>query len=213
MNARIRQLVAGMAAPAILLGSVSCGNVARTGRSPSFLVIDKLEAAAGSAPGKVGVPLSSDVETFVTRQVNGVDVRVPTFYNDLGIVTMRTLLKDAGNPGAETNPSSINAITVSRYHVAFVRSDGRNVQGVDIPYAFDGASTATITTAASTVAFELVRSNAKEEAPLRALVGGGGRIIIAAIANVTFYGRDLAGNDVQATASISVNFADFGDPS
>jgi hypothetical protein len=51
------------------------------------------------------------------------------------------------------------------------------------------------------------------EAPLLALRNLGGRLEIETIADVTFYGRDLAGNDVQATGSITVNFADFADPS
>jgi len=29
---------------------------------------------------------------------------------------------------------------------------------------------------------------------------------------VTFYGQDLAGNDIEATGTIQVNFADFADP-
>ena len=32
------------------------------------------------------------------------------------------------------------------------------------------------------------------------------------IAEVTFYGTDQAGNDVTVTGTISVTFADFGDP-
>jgi hypothetical protein len=183
------------------------------GRSPSFLVIDKLEAAAGATPGTLGVPLLSDVQTVVKKQINGVEVQVPTLFNDVAVVTMRTLLKDAGNPGAQTSPSNLNAVTITRYRVVFVRADGRNVQGVDVPYAFDGATTATITPAPSDVAFEIVRSNAKEEDPLRALVGNRGRVIISTIAEITFYGHDQAGNEVQTTGSISVNFTDFGDPS
>ena len=35
--------------------------------------------------------------------------------------------------------------------------------------------------------------------------------IISTIAYVTFYGRDQAGNDVSATASIGVDFANFAD--
>jgi len=36
--------------------------------------------------------------------------------------------------------------------------------------------------------------------------------MISTIAEVTFYGRDQAGNEVTANASLSVNFADFADP-
>ncbi|MCK7469888.1 MAG: hypothetical protein MZU95_03085 [Desulfomicrobium escambiense] len=41
-------------------------------------------------------------------------------------------------------PTPVNSVTVTRYHVAFKRSDGRNTPGVDVPYAFDGAATGTI---------------------------------------------------------------------
>jgi hypothetical protein len=213
MNARIRQLTAAMAAPAILLASVSCGNVARTGRSPSFVVIDKIEAASGAKDSDYHAFLLSDVQTLVKRTVAGVEQLSPTIFNDPGKVTMRTLLKDAGNPGAQTAPSNINAVTITRYRVVFHRADGRNTQGVDVPYAFDGATTATLTSAPSEVGFELVRHQAKEEAPLRALIAGGGSIFLSAIADVTFYGRDQAGNEITVTGSISVEFADFADPS
>ena len=44
----------------------------------------------------------------------------------------------------------------------------------------------------------MVRHQAKLEQPLRALVNNGGRVFISTVAEVTFYGADLAGNDVQA---------------
>jgi hypothetical protein len=212
MNARLQWLIAGVAAPAVMLGSASCGNVARTGRSPSILVVDSLQGASGAAPGTVGVPLESDVLTLVKKSVAGEEVLVPTVFNDLGEMRVRAVLKNPGSQSAPSVPSVLNAITISQYHVAFVRSDGRNIPGVDVPYAFDGGVTATVGDSASVVPIELVRSNAKQEAPLRALAGGGGRLIISAIAQVTLYGQDLAGNDVQATGSITVNFSDFGDP-
>jgi hypothetical protein len=36
--------------------------------------------------------------------------------------------------------------------------------------------------------------------------------MISTIADVTFYGRDQAGNDVSATGSIGIDFGNFGDP-
>jgi hypothetical protein len=83
---------------------------------------------------------------------------------------------------------------------------------VDVPFPFDGAITATITHATSSINFTLVRVQAKIEAPLAALARQGGAIAISTIAEITFYGQDLAGNDFQATGSISVNFADWADP-
>jgi hypothetical protein len=212
MNARSRHLIEVAGALAVLVGSVSCGNVARTGRSPSFLVIDSMTAASGAIPGTFGAPLHSDVVTFVKKTVNGVDTQVPTIFNDLGKVTLRILLKDPGSPGAAAAPSEINAITVNRYHVEFIRADGRNVQGIDVPYAFDGALTGPVTASPVEFGFEIVRAQAKEEAPLKALAFSGGSIFISTLANVTFYGHDQAGNEVSVSGSIGVDFADWGDP-
>jgi hypothetical protein len=83
---------------------------------------------------------------------------------------------------------------------------------VDVPYPFDGAITATVTTTPSTVGFTLVRVQAKIEAPLLALGGLNGAIVISTIADVTLYGEDLAGNDFATTASIGVDFTDWADP-
>jgi hypothetical protein len=198
MNARIRQATAAAGTMAILLGSVSCGNVARTGRSPVMLVVVLLTAVPS------GVPVLSDVQKMVgTPPVATVD-------SDLATVTFRAILKDPNPPALPATPSALNVVTLSRYHVEFMRSDGRNTPGIDVPYAFDGAITATVGPSDTTPeTFELVRSQAKLEAPLRALVNLGGLLEISTIAQVTFYGQDQTGNDVQATATIGVNFADF----
>lgn len=94
MSARIRRITGTLGIGALLLGATSCGNVAQQGRSPSLLVIDTLEAASGASPGLLGVPLSSDVQTLVQVQVNGLPVTVATFYNDVGRAQMRIMLKD-----------------------------------------------------------------------------------------------------------------------
>jgi hypothetical protein len=185
---------------AALAASISCGDVVRQGRAPTFLVIDRLQGASGVNPNQLGSTLASDV---VTKG---------TIFEDPGSAQMRILLKDPGNPGAPATPSNINSVTINRYRVTYRRSDGRNTPGVDVPYAFDGATTVTVTNLATPVAFTLVRAQAKLEAPLRALVGAGGRILISTIADVTFYGRDQAGNEVTQTGSISVNFSDWADP-
>jgi len=212
MNARIRRITTAAGLLGALWGSVSCGDVVRQGRSPAYLVIDTMTAASGAKPGEFGTPLLSDVQTLVKVTIGGVEQQVPTFYNDLGQATLRVQLKDQGNPGAPSTVSPTNYITITQYHVAFKRSDGLSKEGVDVPYAFDGGVTATITPSASNIGFEIVRHQAKEEAPLRALIGGGGRITVSTIAEVTFYGHDQAGNEVQVVGTISINFADFADP-
>lgn len=190
-----------------LLVCGSCGETVREGRSSSYLVIDLLSAASGASPNAFGNVLQSDVVTNV-KQASGPPV--PTVFEDNGQVTMHFAMRDPSNPAG---PTTTNAITITSYHVAFIRADGRNTPGVDVPYAFDGAVTGTTGIGVSvTLNFVFVRAQAKLEPPLLALRGQGGSLLIATIANVTFYGHDQAGNQVNVTGSISVNFADWGDP-
>jgi hypothetical protein len=178
----------------LLLAAVSCGDMARQGTGSSYLIVTSLVAGEDDTG-----TLRSDVLTVVDD--------VPTIIDDFGTVTFQLAMKDVGF----TEPSSNNFITINRYRVEFVRSDGRNTQGVDVPYTFDGAFTLTVAEAAS-ASFTLVRHQAKAEAPLAALATS--PVIISTIARVTFYGRDQTGREVTVTGpQISVNFGNFADPS
>jgi hypothetical protein len=186
---------------ALGLVTASCGTVARQGTASSFLIVKSFEGASGAKPEEFGGTLNSDVVTVVKSS--------PTIFNDLGRVQFGLGLKDPGSPSAPAAPSQANWITVEQYHVQFVRSDGRNTEGVDVPYSFDSAVTATVSDD-TTVSFTLVRHQAKEEAPLAALAVNGS--IVSTIAEVTFYGHDQTGRAVSATARIGISFANFGDP-
>jgi hypothetical protein len=198
-TAMIRKSVILLTVVAAAGGALGCGSKVREGRSPAFLIVNSVLAASGTD------------KTFTNTLASDV-VTKGTIYEDAGQATMTLSLKDIGPAGNPTAPTTNNFITLTRYHVSYRRADGRNTPGVDVPYAFDGASTATITDSVTSFTFILVRVQAKQEAPLRALVGNGGAQVINTIADVTFYGQDQAGNEVSATGSISVNFADWGDP-
>jgi hypothetical protein len=101
-------------------------------------------------------------------------------------------------------------VTITRYRVVYRRTDGRNTAGIDVPFPFDSSVTVTVSADGGSTGFQLVRVSAKQESPLRSLVTNPD--IISTIADVTFYGRDQAGNDVSVTGSIGVDFANFGDP-
>jgi hypothetical protein len=196
----------------LALATAGCGDFIRQSRSPSQIVVMSLMAASGAEPDELSGTLHSDVITNVERSVGGAQVIVPTVFSDNAEIVLALLLKDPGQPGVATTPSAINQVTMSRYRVTYQRSDGRNTPGVDVPYPFDGATTFTVPSEGTvTAGFEIVRHVAKEEAPLRALGTSGN--IISTIAEVTFYGRDQAGNEVQASGSILIDFANFGDPS
>ncbi len=203
--------IAGLAMAALF--ATACGEVARSGRGPAYLVIESLEGASGAKPGEFGTTVLSDVVTVVEQTFNGAKVMVPTVYGDVGRVTFRLGLKNPGPTESPITPGPLNDVTINRYRVAFKRADGRNTQGVDVPYAFDGAFTVTVQGGSTAGAsFDLVRTAAKIEPPLANLAGYGGAQFIGTIADITFYGRDQAGNDVLVTGSISVSFADYGDP-
>jgi hypothetical protein len=205
----IRRITAAGLALA-MLGAAGCGQYVRDqGRAPAQVVIQNLEAASGADPSKFAGVLYSDVVTNVKKTVNGQQVDVPTIFADNGRVSMTLILKD--QTGTSTSPSALNQITFSRYHVNYRRADGRNTPGVDVPFPFDGAATFTVpASSGATGVFELVRHDAKQEAPLLALANS--PTIIDTLTEVTFYGRDQAGNDVTATGSIQIEFGNFGDP-
>lgn len=193
---------------AVAVTSASCGGeMLRTGRAPVFLVVTTMEAVNGARKGTTEAALHSDVQTFVEVSINGTTTRVPTIFDDGGTATIRV---EAKNQTAET--SALNSVTLTRYHVNFRRTDGRNTPGVDVPYGFDGGLGLTIIAGTSeSVGFMLVRHQNKIEPPLKNMIGFGGLGFLSTIAEVTFYGRDQNGNEVTVTGNLDVQFGDFGD--
>ena len=196
---RSRTVAALAVVMASALAGTSCASeFTRTGSSSSFVIIESLQGAPGAEPDEFGSPLLSDVLTFGGT------------FNDLGQARMSVALR---NPNTPTGPSVINSITLNRYRVVYRRADGRSTPGVDVPHAFDGAITVTVpSTGNVTFAFEVVRNQAKWEPPLSNMRNLGGGLLISTLAEITFYGRDQAGNEVEATGTLQVNFGDFADP-
>jgi len=195
---------------AVTTGLAGCTSAQTQGKSPAYLIIESLTAASGAKPDEQENVLSSDVVTMVKQQVSGSEVRVPTIFEDLGTVTFRLALKDPGAVETPNTPSTTNFITVNRYHVQYIRTDGRNTPGVDVPYPFDGGLTATVAGSGTKASFTLVRIQAKAENPLVVIRNIAGTI--STIAEVTFYGTDQAGNAVTVTGRIGVDFSNWGDP-
>jgi hypothetical protein len=177
------------------LGAAACGSsYAREGQTASYLIVNRLIMAEASSGGSA--PFQSDVMSD-----DG------SIFEDGAVVSLTAAMHDVTNVNG---PTANNRITVTRYHVSFRRSDGRNVPGVDVPYPFDGAATATVGVGDTiTIPFVMVRIQAKIEQPLASLRGHGGAAAISTIADVTFYGHDQAGREVSVTGSTSVNFADW----
>jgi hypothetical protein len=196
---------------ALTAATVSCGDVVRQGSSPVFLVIDQLQGIRGAATaGQGSSTLISDVITNITTPVPCTpQTPCPTIFGDTGTANLRAPLKDQGNT-VTLSPTPNNEVTITRVHVEYVRADGHNTPGVDVPFAFDSAVTGTIPAGGTlTVGFELVRNVAKQESPLAQLRTSSN--FISAIAKVTFIGTDRVGNAIQTTGQLTVEFGNFGD--
>lgn len=200
---------AAASAAVLAMAAAGCGEFVRESRSPSQLVIMSLQAASGAEPDEMGTTLRSDVATLIERE-DDLGGDYVSFYNDIGEVVMRVQLRDPGMPGSTAAPSTINSVTINRYRVTYRRTDGRNTPGVDVPYPIDSAITFTVGEDDVEAGFDIVRHAQKNEAPLTQLLNAD--TFISTIADVTFYGRDQAGNDVSATGSIGITFGNFADP-
>jgi hypothetical protein len=172
-----------------------------TGSSPALLTIASLEGRPGDAgtEGAFSHTVQSDV---LTRG---------TVFEDIGRVRLALTLRDAGTMELPTRPSPLNAVTVDRYRVRYWRADGRNVPGVDLPHAFDGAMTMTVGAEEVTGSVVLVRAQAKLEPPLIGLRDFQSGAVVSTLAEVTFFGRDQTGHVATATGFVGINFANWAD--
>jgi hypothetical protein len=129
--------------------------------------------------------------------------------NDPGTVTMTARPK---NMAPSLGATEYNDVVFDRYRVTYERADGRNVEGVDVPYAFDGVMNLYVALGEDgTASFTLVRHAAKLEPPLMNLRSLGGSVILTTLARVDFYGKDLAGRAISVTGYVTVTFGDFPD--
>ena len=205
MTAKLQKLAAGLGALAMSAAMAGCGGeFVRDSQSPVRLVVSNLESKEQNT-------LLSDVIRMVTSPAPCTTTSpCASVFNDMATVELTLLLRDPGSPAAPSSPSLLNQVTVERYRVKFRRADGHNVPGVDVPYDFDSAFTMTVpATGVGEGTFQIVRHSAKEEAPLRSLRFSND--IISTIAEVTFFGRDQAGNEISATSFMGVDFGDFAD--
>ena len=178
------------------VASVACNDLVTDSRAATGLVLEVLQGSPGTSATFTG-SLQSDVVSD-----SG------SVFADPGRVGLRLSFKDPGTSANPSSPTSANWITVTRYHVKYLRGDERNEQGRDVPYEFDGGLTLTVIDTISEE-FTLVRAQAKLEPPLLALRGNGGAVIIATVAEITFFGHDQTGAATRVTGLINVTFADF----
>jgi hypothetical protein len=193
----------GMALLAALsLGVAGCGlGVGTDDKAAVLMRIVSIEAQAGGMGDEFASTLQSDV-LWVSPSTGTASI-----YPDIGKVTIGVWPK---NPGLE-QLSAYNNVILERYEVKYLRSDGRNTQGVDVPFTISGPLSATVSPETTGVAtFEVVRHAAKMEPPLMNLAYGTGDAIITCYAEITVHGRTVSGQAVSDMGRLQITFANYG---
>jgi hypothetical protein len=195
---RAGALLSAVAASALL--SFGCtADFATQSEADVILRITAVLGQPGSPDQDNGIPLFSDVCCGII--------------NDNAQLTFDLIPK---NQFALQN---FNDVQLERYEVRFRRSDGHDVEGVDVPFSITAGMGGIVPvngTLVTTVV--VVRHQAKLEPPLRNLHGVlvsngtftfGGAGILTTIAEITVHGRTTSGKVVTARTFLEVVFADF----
>ena len=133
--------------------------------------------------------------------------------------TASNICPDSVPVRVENHPKNPNAptagfrddIVIERYEVRYFRSDGRGVEGVDVPFRISGNIAFEILAGEGTnVNIEVVRRQAKLEPPISQLVNGGGSFIVTMFAEITLHARTTTGAATNsATGRLQIDFSDF----
>jgi len=132
-----------------------------------------------------------------------------TFVADIVSATLEAKLKEPESLGA--GPSYKNRIFIHTYEVRYTYIDSNlsPLPSPSTPATFQGRLSVGIDIDSSaSIEFVIVREQAKLESPLFDVVG---LDLLQVVAQITFYGDDIAGNPVQATGYMTIYFADYSD--
>ncbi|OGD21570.1 MAG: hypothetical protein A2Y69_10770 [Candidatus Aminicenantes bacterium RBG_13_59_9] len=186
--------ISGLAAALLL---VSCNALVMDSQSATVLFVDSI----------LGTDLEGQEADFLQSDVLYQDPETgsESIHADIAMVFFRAELLD---PNSEMGPSIYNDIQVTRYVVTYSQPNGNSVEGRDVPYSFEGSMTAVVRAGDTReVSFVIVREVAKIDPPLVTLVDGSD--VLEVIANVDFYGKDMAGKTVKASGKLTIFFANY----
>jgi hypothetical protein len=193
----------------VLVTYAACTSVEDNSRSASLLTVSNVVGEPGSKGETPGTPLLSDVcdNPDGTPQ----DPDTCSVFNDNALVTFDNDFLQVG-PGTGQGTSYLNDILVTQYRVDYVRSNGRNTPGVDVPFGIDGTMDIRVGVNSSADATILVvRHTAKVEPPLSEITTGEGEKVITANAQLRFFGHDIAGRSISATGFLEIHWANYGE--
>jgi hypothetical protein len=178
----------------------SCNPLEDDSKSDSMLVVMQI----------VATDIEKTEVNFLESDVVVLDAEgAATVVDDAAVVTLTAKTLD---PNSLLGASQYNDIIVDRYVVSYFRSDGKNQEGVDVPYSFEGALSALVEIDSQVdISFVVVRAVAKLEPPLIDLRDGRGEGQLKVTAKIDFYGKDTIGNRVKATGYLTIFFANYAD--
>jgi|WetSurMetagenome_2_1015567.scaffolds.fasta_scaffold51564_2 hypothetical protein len=179
---------------AVLMG---CSSLEKNTLSGTRLVIQNITGndVSGSAGSTI---IFSDV-LFTSGSI----------VNDNAEVTATAQLLDTLNAA----PTFYQDVVVDQVDVKFSRTDGRNVEGKDVPYGFSTPLSAYIKVASdATFGLTIITHDAKMESPLIELRDIVQEKVLALNATLTFYARDMAGKRLEpVTRTVLIYCANFAD--
>ncbi len=179
----------------------ACNPIENESQSASLLVVESITGT--DFRGNAADYLQSDV--VMTDSITGAQ----SWQADSATASLSASTLD---PNPLFGTSQYNDIQVTRYVVTYFRSDGKNIQGRDVPYSFEGGLSVLINVGRSVnVGFVIVREVAKQETPLLNLYQSYPGDVLNVTARVDFYGHDLANKAVKATGYLPIYFANYAD--
>lgn len=179
------------------LAAVVAAGLGLSGCTPSYVTGNDGPVNVYIAAINAGRVLDSDVRLGATSSVICPD-----------IVDVSVAVRNK-NPNGGINVAQ--HVLFTSYEVRYFRTDGRGVEGIDVPYRITGSlatETDVATSGTTDIPIEVVRRQAKLEPPLSAIAQAA---VLTAMAQVTVYGQTIAGNNVSATASFQIDFGDYAD--
>jgi hypothetical protein len=156
----------------------------------------------------IGHTDTGDTADFLQSDVYESDAN--TIVSDIISATLEAKLKAPESMGP--GPTYQNRIFIHTYEVRYTYVDSLNMATTSVPATFQGRLSVGIDIDSSaSIEFVIVREQAKAALPLSDIIGVIPARLLQVVAQVTFYGEDIAGNPVQATGYLTIYFADYAD--
>lgn len=158
----------------------------------------------------IGHTETGDTADFLQSDVlEGDPLLGGTIVADIISATLEAKLKEPESIGA--GPSYQNRIFIHTYEVRYTYVDSLNMATTSVPATFQGRLSVGIDIGSSaSIEFVIVREQAKAVPPLSDIILDPTKLL-QVVAQITFYGEDIAGHPVQATGYLTIYFAEYAD--